>query len=129
LVEPGAFTKVSALGVEEQRVRVLIDLTTAYERWQALGDGYRVGVRLVVRHEENVLRVPVSAVFPRELDGKREMAVFVIESGRARVMPVEVGDRNGVHAWIRQGLEEGARVVVYPPSSVKDGVRVSVRGE
>lgn len=129
LVEPGAFTKVSALGVEEQRVRVLIDFTTPYETWQALGDGYRVGVRLVVRHEANVLRVPVSAVFPREVDGKREMAVFVVESGRARIAPVEIGDRNGVDAWVKQGLEEGTRVVVYPPKSVKDGVRVKLRAQ
>jgi len=128
LVEPGAFTKVSALGVEEQRVRVLIDLASPYESWQALGDGYRVGVRLVVRHEQDVLRVPVSAVFPREVDGRREMAVFVVESGRARVVPVAIGDRNGVEAWVTKGLEEGARVVVYPPSAVKDGVRVAVRG-
>ncbi len=128
LVEPGAFTKVSALGVEEQRVRVLIDLVSPYEAWQALGDGYRVGVRLVVRREENVLRVPVSAVFPREVDGRREMAVFVIESGRARVVPVEVGDRNGVDAWVKAGLEEGMRVLVYPPASVREGVRVRVRG-
>jgi HlyD family secretion protein len=129
LVEPGAFTKVSALGVEEQRVRVLIDLVSPHETWQVLGDGYRVGVRLVVRREENALRVPVSAVFPREVDGRREMAVFVIEAGRARLAPVGIGDRNGVDAWVTRGLEEGARVVVYPPSSVKDGVRVKVRGE
>lgn len=129
LVEPGAFTKVSALGVEEQRVRVLIDLLSPYETWQALGDGYRVGVRLVVRHEENALRVPVSAVFPREVDGRREMAVFVIESGRAKIVPVEIGGRNGVDAWVKRGLEEGTQVVVYPPSSVKEGVRVKLRGE
>ncbi|HLT02209.1 MAG TPA: efflux RND transporter periplasmic adaptor subunit [Geminicoccaceae bacterium] len=129
LVEPGAFTKISALGVEEQRVRVLIDLTSPQEAWQALGDGYRVGVRLVVRREEDVLLVPVSAVFPREADGRREMAVFVVESGRARMVPVEVGDRNGVHAWITKGLEEGARVVVYPPRTLEDGARVSIRGE
>ncbi len=63
----------------------------------------------------------------REVDGGREMAVFVVEAGRARLVPVEIGDRNGVHAWVRQGLAEGDRVVVYPPSQVKDGVRVSVR--
>src|SRR5690606_7985486 len=129
LVEPGAFTKVSALGVEEQRVRVLIGLLSPYETWQALGHGYRVGVRLVVRHEENALRVPVSAVFPREVDGRREMAVFVIESGRAKIVPVESGGRNGVDAWVKRGLEEGTQVVVYPPSSVKEGVRVKLRGE
>lgn len=126
-VEPAAFTKISALGVEEQRVRVLIDIASPYELWQALGDGYRVGVRLVVRHEEDALQVPVSAVFPREVDGRREMAVFVVESGRARTVPVDVGDRNGVDAWIRSGLGEGTSVLVYPPASVSDGTRVRVR--
>lgn len=127
LVEPGAFTKISALGVEEQRVRVLIDLLSPWELWQALGDGYRVGVRVVARREENALLVPVSAVFPRETGGGREMAVFVVESGRVRTVPVEVADRNGTDAWISAGLSAGARVVVYPPRGLADRARVRVR--
>lgn len=126
LVEPEAFTKVSALGVEEQRVRVLIDLTTAPDKWQALGDGYRVGVRIVTQSQDQALKVPVSAVFPRS--DTTGMAVFVLDRGRARFAPVEVAARNGTDAWIRQGLQAGTLVVVYPPSSVRDGASVRRRG-
>ena len=127
LVEPAAFTKVSALGVEEQRVRVLIDLRSPQQDWQALGDGYRVGVQLVVQRVEDALRVPVSAVFPWNEGDRRGWAVFAIESGRARIVPVDVGSRNGDQAWLRGGIEPGSSVVVYPPPAVKDGVRVKVR--
>lgn len=124
LVEPGAFTKVSALGVEEQRVNVRIDLTSPRERWQALGDGYRVGVRIVVLSQTKAMQVPVSAVFPRPEGG---MAVFVLDGGRAKLAPVEVGARNGSQAWIQRGLAEGATVIVYPPAGLSDGARVKAR--
>lgn len=124
-VEPSAFTKVSALGVEEQRVNVLIDITSPAEQWQALGDGFRVSVRLVVQNVDPALRVPVSAVFPQP--AQAGMAVFTIDGGRARLVPVEVGARNGVEAWIKGGLAAGTRVIVYPPSSVTEGVRVKAR--
>jgi HlyD family secretion protein len=123
-VEPAAFTKISALGVEEQRVNVLIDLTSPTEQWKALGDGYRVSVRIVTLAEPKVLRVPVSAVFPRRDGGA---AVFVLDGNRARLTPVDIGARNGGAAWVRQGLAEGARVIVYPPAGVSDGVRVKPR--
>jgi HlyD family secretion protein len=131
LIEPGAFTKVSALGVEEQRVNVLIDLTSPPARWAALGDGYRVGVRIVTLSEDSVLRVPVSAVFPlvqggRPATGGRS-AVFVVEDGHARLRPVTVVARNGSQAMIGEGLAAGAKVIVYPPATVADGVRVRVR--
>ncbi|WP_088282788.1 efflux RND transporter periplasmic adaptor subunit [Ideonella sp. A 288] len=125
LVEPGAFTKVSALGVEEQRVNVLIDLSSPAEQWRALGDGYRVGLRLVTLSVDKALRVPASAVFPRtDAPG---MAVFALQDGRARLTPVVLGARNGSEAWIRSGLAAGAQVIVYPPSTVRDGVSVRVR--
>lgn len=124
LVEPAAFTKVSALGVEEQRVNVLIDLTSPPASWQALGDGYRVGVRIVTQARASVLRVPVSAVFPHADGG---MAVFVLESGRVRLTPVELGGRNGSQAWIRSGIAEGATVVVYPAAALRDGARAKAR--
>lgn len=124
-VEPAAFTKVSALGVEEQRVNVLIELTSPGADWAALGDGYRVAVRVVTRSEPRVLRVPVSAVFPR-VQGEGH-AVFVVDGGRARWRAVTVGARNGVDAWIREGLKEGDQVVVYPGAAVADGVRVRPR--
>ncbi|MFO1272789.1 MAG: efflux RND transporter periplasmic adaptor subunit [Rubrivivax sp.] len=124
-VEPAAFTKVSALGVEEQRVNVLIAITSPAAEWAALGDGYRVGVRIVTRREEKALQVPVSAVFPRP--GGEGHAVFVVDGGRARLRPVTVEARNGHEAWLRDGLAAGATVIVYPPANVADGVRVRAR--
>jgi HlyD family secretion protein len=130
LVEPAAFTKVSALGVEEQRVRVLIDLTSPPEQWRALGDGYRVSVRIVTRSIDDAVQVPTSAVFPLpDVDGapKGRMAVFALDEGRARMTAVQVGARNGEHAWVQRGLEPGRTVIVYPSNAVKDGTRVAVR--
>lgn len=137
-VEPAAFTKVSALGVEEQRVRVLIDFTSPRVQWQALGDGFRVGVRIVTVAQDQALQVPVSAVFPLPADATGPgpdtaadppaHAVFVIEGGRARQVPVRLGGRNGSAAWIRGGLALGNSVIVYPSATVRDGVRVRVRG-
>lgn len=124
-VEPAAFTKVSALGVEEQRVNVLIDLTSPPAQWAALGDGFRVGVQLVVQAVEGALRVPASAVFPRA-DGAG-MAVFAVQAGHARLVPVTVGGRSGSEAWLREGLAAGAVVIVYPPAGLKDGMAVVVR--
>lgn len=133
-VEPAAFTKVSALGVEEQRVRVVIDLTSPQTEWQALGDGYRVSVRIVTLSEDNVVQVPVSAVFPlpsRDAGADpatpARHAVFIVDGGRARQVPVQLGARNGSMAWIRSGLEPGAQVIVYPPATVREGVRVVAR--
>jgi HlyD family secretion protein len=136
-VEPAAFTKVSALGVEEQRVRVLIDFTSPREQWQALGDGFRVGVRIVTLTQDGALQVPVSAVFPLPADATAPASntaaerpahgVFVLDGGRARQVSVVVGGRNGSSAWIRQGLSEGQQVIVYPPASVRDGARVRLR--
>ncbi len=136
-VEPAAFTKVSALGVEEQRVRVLIDLMSPREQWQALGDGYRVGLRIVTLAQEGALQVPVSAVFPLPGEpaapdgvaaGERPAhGVFVVEGGHARQVPVLLGGRNASAAWIRGGLATGQQVIVYPPPAVRDGVRVKAR--
>ncbi len=138
-VEPAAFTKISALGVEEQRVNVLIDPVTPRAQWRALGDGYRVGVRIVAVSRDRVLRVPVSAVFPRPsdaVDGTPDdatadddgrMAVFAIDGGRARLREVVIGGRNGEQAWIVSGLREGERVIVYPGDAVRGGARVEAR--
>ena len=130
LVEPAAFTKVSALGVEEQRVKVLIDITSPPEQWRALGDGFRVGVRIVTQEAEQAIKVPTSATFPlpeREGEHRDRMAAFVLDNGRARLTEIELGARNGADAWVRQGLAPGAQVIVYPPATLKDGARVSVR--
>jgi HlyD family secretion protein len=129
-VEPAAFTKVSALGVEEQRVNVIIDITSAQALWRGLGDGYRVGVRIVTRSEPSVLRVPVSAVFPlpaTDAAAAPAFAVFVLDAGHARLQVVTIADRNSSDAWIGKGLAAGDQVIVYPPSTVSDGARVQPR--
>lgn len=125
-VEPAAFTKVSALGVEEQRVRVLIDLTSPAEQWRSLGDGFRVGVRIVTRAMDKVTKVPVSAVFPVPA-AEGGMAVFVVDGGRAKQVPVKLGARNGSEAWIESGVAPGEQVIVYPPAATRDGLRVKPR--
>ncbi len=124
-VEPAGFTKVSALGVEEQRVRVHIEIASPPAQWQTLGDGYRVAVRIVVLQQDDALRVPVSAVFPRPEGGH---AVFVVDDGRAVLRPVDLAARNDRHAWLRDGLAVGTQVIVYPPAALAEGARVRVRG-
>jgi HlyD family secretion protein len=123
LVEPAAFTKVSALGVEEQRVNTVIDITSPPESWRALGDGFKVDVRVLVQVVENAVMVPVSALFPV---GARS-ALFIVDAGRIRQQEVEVAARNGVQAWIRTGLQPGTKVVVYPDSALRDDDRVRSR--
>lgn len=122
-IDPAAFTKISALGVEEQRVLVRMDVTSPRERWQALGDGFRMSMRAIVQEANDAIKVPVSAVFPS--NGK--MAVFVLDGGRVSVTPVELGARNGMEAWIKSGLAEGTQVVTYPPPNIKDGAKVKPR--
>ncbi len=131
-VEPAAFTKVSALGVEEQRVNVLIDIVSPHERWQALGDGYRVSVRVIVQSVDDAVRVPVSAVFPEPRPAGEDRAAprwaaFAVRDGVARRVAIDVGARNGVHAWVRSGLAPGDAVIVYPPPALRDGDRVRER--
>lgn len=123
LVEPAAFTKISALGVEEQRVNVIIDFVDPPEERQGLGDGYRVEARIVVWEHPAALTVPTGALFRHA----ESWALFAIADGRASMRDVEVGERNGVNAQILEGLEEGDPVVVYPSDRVRDGVRVTPR--
>ena len=123
-VEPAAFTKVSALGIEEQRVNVVIDIGDAPAAWRAVGDGFRVTVRVIVASEDNALLVPVGALFPYADGG---MAVYRIEGGRARVRPVDLAGRNGSVASVRSGLAAGDRVVVYPPPTLADGRKDKLR--
>ncbi|WIT10092.1 HlyD family efflux transporter periplasmic adaptor subunit [Paucibacter sediminis] len=126
-VEPGAFTKVSALGVEEQRVRVLVKLLSPPAERQQLGDGYRVGVRILTRSAEGALLVPVSAVFPLPRAAAGRHAVFRVEGGRARLTEVKLEARNGAVAWVTGGLDAGSQVVSYPPQDLQDGARVKPR--
>lgn len=121
-VEPGAFTKVSALGVEEQRTRVILDLTTAPEQWAALGDGYRVEVEFILRQEKDLLQVASSALF-RHADG---WAVYRVEDGVARRTPLQLGLRSATAAQVLGGLQAGQSVIVQPDDRIKDGTRVRV---
>jgi len=122
-VEPYGFTKVSALGVEEQRVNVIIDLDDDRAAWKAMGDGYRVEVRIATWAAENVVKVPTSALF-------REgplWAVYVMEGGRARRATVDLGQRTNTEAEVLSGLQEGQQVVLHPPDTLTDGARVTLR--
>jgi HlyD family secretion protein len=123
-VEPFGFTKVSALGIEEQRVNVVIDITSPRERWERLGHGYRVEPRIVLWEASDMLRVPLSALF-RQGD---QWAVFVERAGRAELRQVEIGQDNGLQAEVRAGLEAGERVVLHPADRVSPGVRLAERG-
>jgi HlyD family secretion protein len=116
--------KVSALGVEEQRVNVIIELEDPASAARKLGDGYRVEVRVVVWREGNVLKVPTGSLFRRG----EEWAVFVIEEGRARLRMVKLGQRNQTEGQIVSGLSAGQVIVLHPPDTLTDGLRVVVRG-
>lgn len=122
-VEPYGYTKVSALGIEEQRVDVVIDLIEPHERWRRLGHGYRVEPRIVVWESSDVLRIPLSALF-RHAD---EWAVFVEQGGRATLRKVEVGHQNGSQAQIVAGLTAGERVVLHPNERIEGGTRIRMR--
>ena len=122
LVEPSAFTKVSALGVEEQRVNVVLDITSLPEAWQTMGDNYKVDVTIPVQSATKVTMVPVGCLFPR---GSRS-ALFVLDHGRARIEEVELLARNGREAWIKTSLAAGTKVIAYPAASLKDGDRVNI---
>ncbi|HTL54540.1 MAG TPA: efflux RND transporter periplasmic adaptor subunit [Candidatus Limnocylindrales bacterium] len=120
LVEPAAFTKISALGVEEQRVNVVADLVTPLEARRNLGDNFRVEAKIIVWEASSALKVPAGALFRQG----EQWATFVLENGTARLRPVKVGRASGTETQILEGLKPGEEVIVYPGSRVKDGQRV-----
>jgi len=122
-VEPFGFTKISALGIEEQRVNVIIDFTSAVADRARLGHGYQVEVRIVLWEGDDLLTVPLTALF-REGD---DWAVFVDEHGRAQLKVVTLGQRTGLEAEIVDGLEVGDEVVIHPSERVEQGVRITSR--
>ncbi len=123
VVEPSGFTKVSSLGVEEQRVNVIVDFVDPPDVRAALGDGYRVGVRIVIQEETGVLQVPGSALFR---DGQ-EWAVFIVENDRAKRRHVKIGMQTALAAQVLEGLDEGEQVIVHPSDRIVDGVAVMRR--
>jgi HlyD family secretion protein len=122
-IEPGGFTKFSALGVEEQRVWVRVEITSPREEWTRLGEAYRVNARFVLREVDDALRAPASAVFRH--DGGQ--AVFRMSGSRAVLTPVRTGLAGGGWVEIVEGLEEGDRLVVHPDRELEDGARVRAR--
>lgn len=128
-IEPGAFTKVSALGVEEQRVRVVMRLNPGSSAAaQGLGDGWRLQTRILIRSLQDVDQIPVAAVFPIPAQdaAASSMGVYLVRNGRARLQAIEVLDRNSTTVAVRHGLQEGDTVVLYPPPRLRDGDRLRV---
>jgi HlyD family secretion protein len=122
-VEPSGFTKISALGVEEQRVLIIADLVSPPAVWAALGDGYRVEARFVLWEADDVLQIPASALF-RSGDG---WSVFVIDGDRVHLRHITVGQRGGLRAQVLDGLREGERLVIHPDQTLRDGTRIVER--
>ena len=122
-VEPSGFTKISPLGVEEQRVNAVIDFDEPRSAWGTIGDGYRVEVRIVVWARDDVVKVPASSLVRYETG----WAVYKVENGVAKRRTVEVGRQNGLEAEITNGLSAGDQIVVYPSDAVHDGAKLTRR--
>jgi HlyD family secretion protein len=123
LVEPSAFTKISALGVEEQRVNVIIDFAGPRDGRINLGDAFRVEARIVVWEEPLVVKVPTSALFRTG----EAWTVFVVRQDRVELRRTQIGQRNEIEAQVLDGLEVDDRVVLHPSDKLRDGVRIAER--
>ncbi len=122
-IDPAGFTRYSALGVEEQRVWVIVDIDAERDLWATLGDGYRVEARFILWEGEEVLQIPVSAVFHQD----NQWALYVVEDNRARRRNVTPGRRSGLMMEIVDGLVGGETVILYPGQDIADGTRVRLR--
>lgn len=122
-IEPYGSTKISALGIEEQRVNVIVDIDTPHEQWRNLGHGFRVETRIVLWQSDDALRVPLTALFRQGGD----WAVFKVENGTSRTQIVETGRRNGIEAEILGGLEEGDQIILHPSGRISEGTKVVPR--
>jgi HlyD family secretion protein len=120
-IEPWGFTKVSALGVEEQRVNILVDFVSPREQWASLAEGYRLDAHIQVYRNDNALRLPTGALFRSE----EQWSVYSIVNGRAKRVPVRIEHRGAVFTELLSGVSEGARVVLYPGDTLREGVRVT----
>ena len=120
-VEPRGFERISALGVEEQRVPVLVRILSPRDPWEALGDGYRVEGRFILWEADRVRHIPTRALF-REDD---RWAVFVADDGRASLRTVDIGRRSGLRTQVLDGLEPGERVITHPSDRISHGTRIA----
>ena len=122
-IEPVGFTKISALGVEEQRVHVIVDIISPREQWQRLGDGYRVETSFILWEGEDILQVPSSALFHHE----NSWALYVIRDDRAQLRKVEIGQRSGISTQIMTGIEVGEKIINHPGDNISSQTRVRSR--
>ena len=122
-IEPFGFTKTSALGIDEQRVNVIIDLTDPIEKWQRLAHGYQIEARVVLWETDNVLKVPLTSLF-RENDN---WAVFIEKENHAKLKYITIGHRNGFEAEVLEGLSKGSQIISHPSNQIFDGIRIKSR--
>jgi len=123
VVEPVGFTKISALGVEEQRVLVIVDITSPAQIWKRLGDGYRLEACFILWESHDILQIPSSALFRY----KEGWAVFMAKKKKARQRVVQAGKSNGLATQIIDGLAEGDTVITHPDDAIKDGGSIRLR--
>lgn len=122
-VEPTGFTKISALGVEEQRVLVISTITSPYEKWKKLGDGYRVDANFIIWEKNNIITVPSSSLFRKN----NQWNLYRIVHNKAKLTPVEVGHSNGLSTEITQGLHDTDTIISYPDATIRDGKSVKIK--
>jgi len=123
VVEPSGFTKISALGVEEQRVNVILNFTDPIEKWQTLGDAFRVEAAIIIDRADDVIKIPLSALFRQN----EVWSVFKVVDDSVVLQQVEVGQRNDRYAEIRSGLEVADKIITHPGNSVEEGINVEQR--
>lgn len=123
LVEPYGFTKTSALGIEEQRVNVIIDFNEPYERWQHMAHAFKVVARVVWWESDDVLKVPMGALFRQ----RNRWAVYVVDNGFARLRNIDIGHSTTLEAEVVAGLKPGDQVIMHPSDRIRDGARVSAK--
>ena len=121
VIEPAAFTKISSLGVEEQRVNIIADFDDAQDQLLSLGDGYRVEAEITVKQLQKVLQVPNSSLFRHQ----KQWHVFVVRNDIANLVPVTIADQSESHTRVISGLQDGDEVVLYPSDSIFDGSKIS----
>lgn len=124
-IEPSGYTRISALGVEEQRVPVIVAIASPYSQWRVLGDGFRVVAEFIIWEGKEVLQVPSSSLFRT---GDAEWALFAVERGEAKLKRVEIGQQSGLYTRILSGIESGQRIITHPDERIEEGVSVEAGG-
>lgn len=122
-IEPSAFTKISALGVEEQRVNAIVELISPEQDWATLGDRFRVECHIVYNHLSDQLLVPTAAVFQQQ----SEWATFKLVKGKAVRTAISLKERGPVHSVVESGLSEGDKIILYPGDRIREGVKIEAR--